>query len=111
VEQFKHINMKVKLTVENFEQLRVACHIADATILESIKYGKRTVVLVNVRKPADIFELGVLSESITLDDVTESIANEIDKSQASIGEKKELELIKAKEKKEPELIKAKEKKA
>ena len=85
--------MKIKLTLENTAKLEIACKVIDATILDRKKYGKKTVVLLNVRKPADLYELGKIEESITVEDVMQEEKNKLEASDLLIKESEPIEKI------------------
>ena len=69
--------MQVKITVENFEKLRLACQVVSAEILKSTRYGKKSVVILAVKKASDLYELGRVEESLTVGDVVTEFEKEI----------------------------------
>ena len=61
--------MKVKISTDNFERFRMACEVTGADIIQSLRYGKTSLVVINVKKPSDLFELGKVNEGLTVGDV------------------------------------------
>jgi hypothetical protein len=47
--------MKVKITVEDVQRFELACEANDAKIVESRKFGKKTVVIISVRSARQVY--------------------------------------------------------
>jgi len=69
--------MKVKITVDNFEKLRSACDVIGCVIEKSVKYGKKSVVELIVKKASDLYELGRVEEGLTVGDVITEFEREV----------------------------------
>lgn len=68
--------MKVKLTVDDVEKFKVACEATDIAILEQKKYGKKTVLIVNVKHSSQLYEAGKIESFIEIVPAVEQQVND-----------------------------------
>jgi len=66
--------MKVKLSIDNLVKFKIACEATDVKVMEHRNFGKKTVVIVNVKSASQLYELGQVESTITEVEITESEA-------------------------------------
>jgi hypothetical protein len=54
----------VKLTVENVQQFEIACEAVDIRIKERRTIGKKEYIIVSIRNPSQLYELGLVQASL-----------------------------------------------
>lgn len=71
--------MRVKLTINKAEEFELASKLLGVVIEEKETYGKSSFLVVNVKKPADLYTLGMLHSEIELPKVKKNLVNEDEK--------------------------------
>jgi hypothetical protein len=80
--------MKIKLTVEQLEKFKLACEANDVKVIDTRNYGKKTVVQVDYKHGQQLYEIGLLQDTVVLQSDEKKAISEPIKSEQVIKSKK-----------------------